>query len=256
MRQGNGERLDRRDSTRSTLAGPRDELAADRRALAKRCDRVRDDRARPLGGPPEIALACNFAGGAAEPIGVEVGTRGDVAQGRVVRVHADAPVAEPDDERLASVPADALGVAERAVRHEEMHARVRVLGEVHADRQAFARVEIVARSISRTRDEPEANGERGAVGSEELGVVGEEREEDRIGNAGAIRITDAGAREDRFAGVSRDVLDVVLGRIGHRVARVGHRLDGRRRRRSTARDEKHEEERAQHYTSSIRTMRS
>ncbi len=210
------ERFDRRDAAGRAGFGARAQIRAIGGALAQRADRRTDERGRVLLRPVDVARGGGLAGEAHELVGAEAGLVEDVRERGVVRVNAHALVREPDHGCFAAGPAQPLGVAQRAARDDERHARDRIDGEVHAERQALAHVEIVAVRIGRARDEAELRGELVRVRAERLRERAHQREEDRIRHAGAIRIADAGAREDRLAGVARDAIDVVLGGIRDR----------------------------------------
>src|SRR6185436_16660971 len=105
----------------------------------------------------------------------------------VVGVDANPLVADTHHEPLAPGPADDLGVAQRAARHQERYVGVGIGGQVHAYRQALDRVPVVTRTADRARGEPEARRERRYRAPELVGIGGEQRQEDGVWEARAVR---------------------------------------------------------------------
>ena len=132
------------------------------RAAARLCqvlERRGDEHLAIALGPRDRVVAAASSASRPSFCAVKPRQRRDVGERAVVRVNAYALVAEPDDECVTAAPPDALGVTQRAVRHDERHARDRIDRQVHPDRQARAHVGIGALRIRRARDEAEPIGE-------------------------------------------------------------------------------------------------
>jgi hypothetical protein len=124
---------------------------------------------------------------------VEIGQRRDPGERVLEGVDADVAVPQAQDELFASGPAHDLGVAEGAAVHHEGHAGVRVVRQVQAERQALAHVAVVGLRVRGAGGEAEPLGELLRACSEQLRVHLEERQEQGVRQAGAVRVADSGA---------------------------------------------------------------
>ena len=225
--EGEPERLDRRDAPREAVAHPFEKPCSRRRAQLQGADRSPDDGVAPVRRPGDVALLRDLPRDRPDVLAVEAGAARDLGERVVERVNADSPVADADDQLLAARPLDDLGVTDGAAVDEEGNVGVGVVGEVHPDRQPVPRVAVAALGIGRPRREAEALGELLRVGAENVGVQGEQRQEERVRQPGAVRVAHPDAREDLLARLFRDVSHLILGGVRHRHVDLG----GRRRRR-------------------------
>ncbi len=120
--------------------------------------------------------------------------------------------------RPASGPRPRGRGAPRAVTRK----RTWVLGSVvkcmpSGRRSRSSRSSPIMSAVAGAGREAEARRECWQGAAELAGIGGEQRGEDGIGDAGPVGISDAGAGEDGLSRLLGDVLDGVLGRVGHRI---------------------------------------